>query len=228
MTQSPPPAPVRTALLPQLALVCVLFGGCVPPLWLVGVVLGIISLAKRREPAYAAGQRLAVASLVVGLVILPLLVLVVAVPRFMKFPLRSRQAECKMNLKAAFFTERAYFEEHQAYAASPAALQLKFEGPTRYLYRFDRQGPLSEAGFAPTLPSASPVEQLEQGIPPTLLARVGVTGTCPACEATVVCVGNLDQDPVLDVWSISTAERTAANGEVIPAGVPYNDVSDLD
>jgi type II secretory pathway pseudopilin PulG len=228
MTPPPPEPPSRAeAVLPLLALVCVLLGVCAPPLLLLGVVLGIVSLVKRREPASARGKTAAIASLVVGLVIIPLLAMGVFVPRVFKFKRSAKQAECKANLRAALMAERAYFEAHQAYSSSPSELGLALDRP-RYLYLLDRHRPLSEAGLVPGVATASTAEQLKDAIPPALLARVGVTGTCPDCVLTLVCAGNLDEDPVVDVWSISTAERTAADGEVIRAGIPYNDVSDLD
>ncbi|MHA7630128.1 hypothetical protein [Corallococcus sp. M7] len=57
--------------------------------------------------------------------------------------------------------------------------------------------------------------------------KPGVEGTCPDCIVTAACVGNVDNDDTLDVWSISTVKRTAANGDTIEIGDPYNHVNDV-
>jgi hypothetical protein len=44
--------------------------------------------------------------------------------------------------------------------------------------------------------------------------------------ATAVCVGDLDGDSEVDVWSVSTSLRHSRSGDVIPAGVPWHDRSD--
>jgi hypothetical protein len=43
----------------------------------------------------------------------------------------------------------------------------------------------------------------------------------------MACVGQLDVDPTVDVWSVSTAERRAADGTPIQAGTAVNDVNDV-
>jgi hypothetical protein len=42
------------------------------------------------------------------------------------------------------------------------------------------------------------------------------------------CVGNIDEDRTLDVWTISGDERKGPGGETIPAGQPFNDVNDTE
>jgi hypothetical protein len=36
---------------------------------------------------------------------------------------------------------------------------------------------------------------------------LGLRGACPHCEITVACVGNLDDDPDVDVWTASSENR---------------------
>ena len=64
--------------------------------------------------------------------------------------------------------------------------------------------------------------------------KVGVSGSGgPASRSFVaVAVGNLDQDPTLDCWSISSADRVGPNDYEnpgpIPAGMPWMDQDDVD
>ncbi len=58
------------------------------------------------------------------------------------------------------------------------------------------------------------------------MKQVGISGTCPAsCQITIVGAGNIDDDPTIDVWSISTGSRII-DGQSVPAGVPHNHVDD--
>jgi type IV pilus assembly protein PilA len=52
---------------------------------------------------------------------------------------------------------------------------------------------------------------------------IGVQGS----DFTAACIGNIDNDPTLDVWTISSAERTDASGGTVPPGTPLNEVNDV-
>ncbi|MFT3710586.1 MAG: pilin [Archangium sp.] len=145
----------------------------------------------------------------------------IAVPNFIRFQARSKQSECKMNLKSAFIAQKSYFGEKDTYGEDPTEIGFSPEKGTRYLYVL---GPGSE--IAPSNATAkTPVGQLRAAIPSDVVP--GVEGECPEkCNATVVCVGNIDNDDTIDVWSISTENRTF-NGESVPAGMPFNHVNDV-
>lgn len=224
---------VVPAAMPIVALVLSVVGLCLPPFLLVGVILGLISLIRSGEPAYATRRVPAIVSLVMLLLAVPVwgILAAIAIPNFIRFQARSKQSECKTNLKAAYVAERAYFAEHDHYSVDPREVGFSPERKNRYLYRFDSHGPVSRVGVEPD-PSVQPMSAsaLDEGVTPELRDLPGLRGHCPDCSLTVVCVGNIDNDEGLDVWSISTAERATVSGERVPAGQPtvhFNDVNDL-
>lgn len=161
----------------------------------------------------------------------------IAIPNFMHFNTRARHAEVKSGLKEAFVAQKAYFAEKDRY--SGYVEEVGFAPVAgRYLYAFelegDRQprGPGAAVGLH-TGTLADPVriapltnDQLEDGVSEALWYEVGVKGTCPACDITIVGAGNLDGDATVDVWTISTKDRTI-DGVVVPAGQPHNHVDDV-
>jgi hypothetical protein len=45
---------------------------------------------------------------------------------------------------------------------------------------------------------------------------------------TAACIRNIDSDRTFAVWSIAPRDRTSAEGEAMPAAMPFNDVNDVD
>lgn len=234
----PPPAAEPSAL-PIVALVLAIVGLCLPPLLLVAIVLAVISLVKSHEPAYAARRGLAIAALVLPLAFVPIVgvLAAIAIPNFIRFQSRSKQAECKANLKAAWLGEKLHFDERSEYSPHVRDAAFSPEPGNRYLYVFDATGALQEpggpavegaVGVGPDTrrhPSAS-AGAYRAAIPPSLVAELGVRGTCPDCTFTAACVGNVDNDATLDVWSISSKDRVDADGLPVPAGQPLHEVDD--
>jgi type IV pilus assembly protein PilA len=165
----------------------------------------------------------------------------IAIPNFIRFQARSKQAECKVNLKALVQYERSYFEQHQAYTPVLSALPFFPERGNRYAYfagpgpQEHRTGPQVEGTGEDTqvdvdqfrLASSHSITQRD--LPQTFAGNVfmGLSGSCPNCALVAVCAGNVDNDPGLDVWSVSTDDRVAPDGSPIPAGVPFNDHNDV-
>ncbi|QRN94376.1 fimbrial protein [Archangium violaceum] len=164
----------------------------------------------------------------------------IAIPNFIRFQARSKQAECRANLKAWYTTQRAYFQQKDAYSASIEEVGFSPERGNRYAY-FAGPGPLEERGTPQVVRTAAvqgigvdtvkyagakpiSLEQLPEG----LGSMVGVQGECPDCNITLVCAGQVDRDDTLDVWSISTEERMLEDGTPIPGGVPFNHVNDVE
>jgi type IV pilus assembly protein PilA len=161
----------------------------------------------------------------------------IAIPNFIRFQSRSKQTECKANLKALAMGARAYFEENNRYTTRLSELGFAPERGNRYAY-FAGEGTLERRDGATAERSDNDTqigvdrfrfpEMRELGpddIPRQLFA--GIEGTCPDCTFTAVCIANLDSDDTLDAWSVSTKERQSPSGETIPAGVPFNDVNDV-
>jgi type IV pilus assembly protein PilA len=139
-----------------------------------------------------------------------------------------------VNLGGTVQVERMYFDDRHELSTHPATLGWYPERGNRYVYLFDRNGPLADRTTATTdLPDdvvgvgadelgypQLHTNQLRAGLPPELEATLGITGTCPNCSITIACVSNLDSDDELDVRSISTADRTI-DGERVEAGTVY-------
>jgi type IV pilus assembly protein PilA len=164
----------------------------------------------------------------------------IAIPNFIRFQARARQSECKANLKAFYSAARMAKEES---GTPPDLSKLAFspERGNRYAY-FIGRGPMEDRSG----PQATGTEGAQgigmdtvrfpqlrplafEDLPPDVASQVGISGVCPDCELTAACAGDVDNTPSdsPDVWSISTRERKAENGETIIAGEPYNHVNDV-
>jgi hypothetical protein len=227
MTPAPvPPPSTKPAALPLVALILGVLGFCIPPLFLVAIVLAIVSLAKGQDPAYAARKVMAIIVIVMGVAYVPVvgILAAIAIPNFIKFQAKSKQSECKTSLRMAYSAQKATHAEKDVYLTDPAAIGFSVL-QNRYLYRLDADGALESVGLAPARSPETPVGALEAAIPASLRAELGVRGECPECEVTMACAGNIDNDDTIDVWSVSTADRTI-DGEQVPAGTPFNHVDD--
>ena len=60
-----------------------------------------------------------------------------AIPNYIRFQARSKQAEVKGNLKGAFTTERAYYQEHNTYTSCTKKVGFAPERGNRYRYTFN-------------------------------------------------------------------------------------------
>lgn len=234
----------KSSGLATAALVLGIIGLCLWPLGLVGLVLGIVALVQMGKDPTLGGRGMAIAGIVLPLVAIPIMGIMaaIAIPNFIRFQARAKQAECRSNLKAVYVAEKAYYAENNGYVISPEKVSFNPERGNRYAYFLSATGDLEDrsgpqpgpsrelVGFAIDTFKHRDAEHLSQSdlrAPLAGDAQAGVTGTCPECEFTAVCIGNVDNDPVLDVWSISTAQRTSAKGEIIPPGEPSNDVDDI-
>ncbi len=143
--------------------------------------------------------------------------------------------ECRATMRTIFGLQTAYYSRHQAYSPHPVVIGWAPSQGNRYLYLLDKEGdvtrrdglpspPLEESvGYGPdTKKRDVSVEELLPKLPAEVRALLGLEGTCPACDITVACVGNLDADDDVDVWSISTKDRPDA-----PRGTPIHHRKDL-
>lgn len=132
-------------------------------------------------------------------------------------------------------------EELGRYSTDVAELGLSPERGNRYAYVLDPAGKIlmpcaRHTGARGSIIAADSErfpeirnDELLAGLPPVLAGGVkpGIKGVCPDCSFTVACVGNIDSDVVLDVWSLSSEDRVDERGDPIPAGEPHNDVNDI-
>ncbi len=158
-------------------------------------------------------------------------------PQFTKSGSRSKQGECKANLKAWYMVQRSYQQEKETYSPLVTLVGFSPERGNRYAY-FAGPGPLQDRG-SPTVGhdaravgvGVDTVKRPGMGVtfaqlPPDVASQVGLSGTCPECDILLACAGQLDRDDTLDVWTISTADRQAPDGSEIPRGTPFNHVND--
>lgn len=217
------------------ALVLSVVGLCFPPLVLVAAALGLYGVLRARtDEAWRARQQLSQGALLVsgaGLIVFAVLV----VPNFQRVMVRTRQTECREQLYALYAAQTRLHASNQRYTTQLSELDVPFKAG-RYVYRLAASGPLWTGG--PVGPEHTGIglgtphragdtsETLEAGVPTLLRETLGVSGSCPGCSVTLLCVGNLDDDDTVDVWSISSAERADAAGEKIAPGLLWNHVDD--
>lgn len=137
-----------------------------------------------------------------------------------------RDHECRATLRSLMGVEFAFYAEHQRYTVHPHELGFAPSQGNRYLYLFDKQGdvtrrddkpspaPSESVGYGPDTKKRNvTIEQLMPRVPEAVRSTLGISGECPACEITVACIANLDDDPDVDVWTISSKDRfDAARG----------------
>lgn len=146
-----------------------------------------------------------------------------------------RDHECRARLRTIIGLETAFYSQHQRYSVHPAEIGFAPAQGNRYLYLFATSGELTRRDELPSPPLMESVgygpdtkkrgvllEDLLAAMPKDVRASVGIEGECPKCEVTVACVGNIDDDPQVDVWSISTKDRSGG-----VQGTPIHHVKDL-
>jgi type IV pilus assembly protein PilA len=117
----------------------------------------------------------------------------IAVPNFMSFSARSRQAEAKSNLKALYTYERVQYSETNRYAGQLPGDLLGGQ-PLRYTYFVDLDRPAfgPEHAQEPWL-----LEEMRLA-----LSRMGIQPFARTDAFLIVAIGNLDNDADFDIWTI--------------------------
>jgi len=162
----------------------------------------------------------------------------IAIPNFLRFQARAKQSECRTILKSFYVSQMAANVETGNYFRELSKTGFSPERGNRYAY-FVAAGPLEDRSG----PQAQGIEgALAIGVdtfrhkdarpitfehlPPQVAQQAGISGECPDCNITMVCAGNIDRDDTLDVWSISTGERTV-DGKSVSAGESVQHVNDV-
>ncbi len=165
----------------------------------------------------------------------------IAIPSFLKFQFRSKQAEVKANLKTLFVAEQSYFPEFDSYTDSVAKLGFSPERGNRYSYALNNPG-----NYAPRSTSTITLTDQMNAIevdtfkfplvaaqPPATLSAQLATGNNGNFLA--VAVGNIDPNSLLDEWSVASTTRPGATSSsstscaagANPAGEPCQDQGPL-
>lgn len=208
--------------LPVVALVLSVVGLCLPPVLLISFGLGLYGfLRARRDAEWAPRKQLTQMTMAVsgaGFVVF----LGLGVPALKEVPRRAKQQQCNQLLADLYAQEVDFKAANHRYTTRIAELpKPPLQGVA--LIRLAGEGPLTGAD-AVGLPST---EGVADELPSLLRSQLGLTGECPACQLMMACATQLDADPKLDVWTVSTVERTGAEGARIPPGMPWLDTNDL-
>lgn len=149
-----------------------------------------------------------------------------------------KDGECRSNLRSILGGELGLLSERGRFTTHPAEIGFAPPPGNRYLYLFEAQGPVSRRDEQPSPSPAESVgigpdtrsrgvtaEWLRARFPAELLPALGIHGECPQCSITVGCAGNIDDDETVDVWTISSVDRTIGG---VPAvrGTAFRHVND--
>jgi type IV pilus assembly protein PilA len=181
----------------------------------------------------------------------------VAIPNFIKFQARSKQAEAKSNLRTWFTTQRSYLQEKGLYSEAHGTVGFTPERGNRYAYYFSQTRTCEERKADGTVvkPESANCITVDQGkhkvttatptpIPVTFSWAAGggedpktpgVSGSCPGCNIDALAAGDIDNEKGgLDTWHIATKDAQLStppcgNEDVMAvAGVPFNTFNDVD
>lgn len=217
----PEPASTRPSYsLPRIALGLSIAGACTCLTSLVGAILGVVALVRIHRQPELPGRGLAIAAIVVAVGLVPFQVGVlagIALPNIIRFQARSKQTECKVNLRSLVGAQLRYRAEHGHYARTFDALGFTVPPGNRYAYL------LSESEIVPVDGRYRDAPRLD----PVAEARKRSLGLGASDDVFLAaCIGNIDNDPTLDVWTVSSEDRPTVGG-FTPSGVPRNDVNDV-
>ncbi len=117
----------------------------------------------------------------------------VAIPNFMKYQCRSKQAEAKANLKSAWVAQKAFFQEKDRYGESFEEIGFQPEMGNRYTYCMRGQClPCSHPSCTPPNPMENPCFTM------TMTQAASDNGGVFICAAA-----DLDDKGSYDVWTIN-------------------------
>jgi type IV pilus assembly protein PilA len=146
----------------------------------------------------------------------------IAIPNFLRFQAKSRQAEAKTNLGGLFTSEESYRAEFSAYTTDLIALGWAPSGSPRYLYGFRTAGSLPAtgstaaanrdtvgAGICSAGGACNSTNIVDNGGTAYAAADLPV-GTADLTYFTAGAVGNVDNDNTDDLWTM-TATRVLSN-----------------
>ncbi|MGQ0505734.1 MAG: type IV pilin protein [Myxococcaceae bacterium] len=206
------PSQSTPSALPVVALIVSTVSLCLGCFWPVAVVLSIVALVK--TPAMVPRHGLALASVIiagVGFIFLGIQA-AVAIPNFIRFQTRAKQSECKANLRVLASAAQRYHADEHVYTGDPALLYFNPEAG-RYAYLMDPALPV----HSETANTADLIRRFRE-----LGIDTGVNGGV----WTAACLADLDSDPALDVWTVSSQVREGPNGTTVPAFELKHDVDD--
>ncbi len=128
----------------------------------------------------------------------------IAIPNFLKYQAKARQAEARIILSGTFVAETAYFGEQARFNDFDAIGFALAGSSNRYSYRAmatTQSGTTVSAGAVQVI-AAGIGATVAEGTPAAASTSNGFTATAAA---------NLDTDTVLDQWSVNDIKRELLN-----------------
>jgi type IV pilus assembly protein PilA len=160
----------------------------------------------------------------------------IAIPNFIRLQGRAKQSEAKANLKAVFQAEKAFMQAKDRYSSQIVEVGFSPDRGNRYQYFLgaltgpfdDRTG--TQIVIAPDAVGISVDVFRFPSITPTAFLCGTTTGSSMT-GFTAGAQGNIDTDPTLDQWTISSDSRTLGSncdaGGNVASGEPANEQNDL-
>ena len=133
----------------------------------------------------------------------------IAIPNFLSYQARARQAEARTNLggvyvaESAFFANSGRFDNFTAIGFQLGNTSSGTCGPCRYTYRV-----ADAAGFGG---GAAQSISAGQGVVADEGVGLGLSATLDQNTFTITAVANLDSDPGYDAWSVSDSKTGLQN-----------------
>lgn len=175
------------------------------------LVFGLVAYVQIGRDPQLQGKGLATAGIVLSAcaVFTAGILAAIAIPAFVKYGARAKQAEVKVSLKSLWAAERSYQAEKGGFTEDRTQLGWV---PEERRYRC--------ALTAEELQLLPPDDRA--AIPASIASTLGATKD----HFTAVCSGNIDSDPGRDVWAISDAPLPGLDG-MAEGGQPAHLVDDL-
>ena len=182
----------------------------------------------------------------------------IAIPNFVKFQARSKQAEAKSNLRSWFVSERSYLQEKGFYSEYTTVVGFSPERGNRYAYYFSQSRNCERrettgvsrptGGNANCISVDTGKHSGAEALPEYLKVQFtwgngegadpkspGISGNCPGCNIDAFAAGNIDNElKGIDSWHIATKDAAVptlecgGDDKAIISGVPYNTKNDVD
>jgi type IV pilus assembly protein PilA len=186
--------------LPIVALVLSVAGLCLCPLAPIGCILGIIAWVRISKEPQLPGQVFAIIATFLPVATVPVvgILAAIAIPNFVKFQGRSKQGECKAALRTLHTQALAYRAEHSTFPSTFAELGWEAHPGARYSYF------LSDSEVSPATAPQLNAADLDSHKAEIVTKQIFSAGPGAPDEFRAACVGNIDTDPTLDIWTISS------------------------
>ncbi len=150
----------------------------------------------------------------------------IAIPSFAKFQARSKQGEVKANLKSLFTAQRSYYQEKDKYIELINATVSTDSNITVDTFKY--QG----AATNPAAAGLGGIAYAQNGQADPGNPGVTAGNVCPLCSFQGQATGNIDSDPTIDTWFISSKDASVLGScgntdTAAPAGTPFNTNNDV-